>query len=156
MKVEREKAKKGMKAFRARQTYTDKELEQFEAWERMEKHRTEKSVEDCDFDKNVKKQRLREARQKQSVKEHLMRNLKAKKGIQLVNQEGTLRQFSRRERLMTKFHTKDDLIEWKNYWQRSGNPRQKLQNTKPDMVKRINEQIRLDKESRSNEEESGF
>ena len=79
----------------------------------MEKHRDEKSVEDCDFDKIVKKQRLREARQKQSVKEHLMRNLKAKKGMQLLNQEGILRQFSRRERLMTKFHTKDDLIEWK-------------------------------------------
>ena len=83
-----------------------------------------------------------------------MRNLKAKKGMQLINQEGTLRQFSRRERLMTKFHTKDDLIEWKNYWQRSDNHRQKLQNTKPDIVQRINEQIRLDKESRSNEEES--
>ena len=110
-----------MKAFRAGQTDTEKELEQFEARERMEKHRAEKSGEDSDFDKIIERQRLREARQKQSGKEHLMRNLKAKKGMQLLNREGTLRQFSRRERLMTKFHTKDDLIEWKNYSQRSDN-----------------------------------
>ena len=120
----------------------------------MEKHRAEKSVEDSDFDKIIERQRLREARQKQSGKDHLMRNLKAKKGMQLVNQEGTFRKFSRRERLMTKNHAKDDLFEWKNYWQRSDNHKQKLQNTKPDIVDRINEQMRLDKESERQEKES--
>ena len=97
------KAKEGMKAFRARQTQTDKELHK----ERMKKHMDEKSVEDSDFDKIKETQRKREFRKKQSGKEHLMRNLKAKKGMQLVNKEGTLRQFSRRERVMKKDQTKD-------------------------------------------------
>ena len=73
----------------------------------MKKHRDEKSVEDSEFDKIEETQRIREVRKKQSGKEHLMRNLKAKKGMQLVNKEGTLRQFSRRERVMKKDKKRD-------------------------------------------------
>ena len=135
-----------MKAFRARQTETDKELHK----ERMKKHRDEKSVEDSEFDKIEETQRIREVRKKQSGKEHLMRNLKAKKGMQLVNKEGTLRQFSRRERVMKKDKKKIE-IEWQNYWQRSENHRKKLENAKPDVVERINEQMRLDKEGERQE-----
>ena len=37
-------------------------------------------------------------------------------------------------------------MEWKNYWQRGDNHRRKLENSNPDIVERINEQMRLEKE----------
>ena len=135
-KIDKEKAKEGMKASRAKQTETDKELEQLEARERMEKLRSHNRDEDYDYEKIIKRQQIREVRENESGKEHLMRNLQAKKGMQLINQEGTLRKFSRRERLVKKFETKENLLEWKNYWQRGDSHRRKLENSNPDIVER--------------------
>ena len=144
--VARKNAMERMKVFRGKQTDKERELQRLEAQERMEKQRSDKSVEDSDYEKIIKRQRMREVRIMASGKEHLLGNLKAKKGMQLVNQEGTLRDFSRRERLMTKFERNDDLLEWKNYWSRSDDHRRNLEKNKPDLVERINDQIRLDKE----------
>ena len=144
--VARKNAMERMKVFRGKQTDKERELQRLEAQERMEKQRLDKSVEDSDYEKIIKRQRMREVRIMASGKEHLLGNLKAKKGMQLVNQEGTLRDFSRRERLMTKFERNDDLLEWKNYWSRSDDHRRNLEKNKPDLVERINDQIRLDKE----------
>ena len=145
-KMDKEKAKEGMKAFRAKQTDIDKELDQLEARERMEKLRLHKKDEDYDYEKIIKRQKIREKREKQSGKEHLIRNLQAKRGMQLINQEGTLRKFTRRERVRKKLETKDNTIEWKNYLQKGENHKRKLENINPDIVERINEQMRLDKE----------
>jgi hypothetical protein len=120
--------------------------QRLEAQKRMEKQRSDKNVEDSDYEKIIKRQRMREVWNMASGKEHLNGNLKAKKGMQLVNQEGTLTEFSRRERLMTQFEKNDDLLEWKNYWSRSDDHRRNLEKNKPDLVERINDQIRLDKE----------
>ena len=71
--------------------------------------------------------------------------------MQIVNQEGTLRVFSRRDRLLTKFQGNYELFEWKNYWSRSDNHRTNLEKNKPDLLERINDQIRLDKERKRQE-----
>ena len=149
--VTRKNAMERMQMFRAKQTDKERELKRLEAQKRMEKQRLDKSVEDSDYEKIIKRQRMREVRNMASGKEHLLRNLKAKKGMQLVNQEGTLREFSRRERLMTTFEKNDDLLEWKNYWSRSDDHRRNLEKNKPDLVERINDQIRLDKEKERQE-----
>ena len=83
-----------------------------------------------------------EVREHFSGKDHLEANLKAKKGMQLANEEGTLRKFSRRERGLNKCKKKDDLFEWKEYCRKGEEHRKKLENAKPDIVERINEHIR--------------
>ena len=52
MKIEKEQEKEGMKVFRARQTYTEKEVEHLGAMERMENLRLEKRVEVYDYKKS--------------------------------------------------------------------------------------------------------
>ena len=77
----------------------------------MEKHRTEKIVEDTDYENIIKKKRLRELRGRYSGKQHLIANLKARKGMQLLKKEDRLRTFSKREARMKKAQGKDDLHE---------------------------------------------
>ena len=86
-----------------------------------------------------------------SGKDHLQANLKAKKGMQLVNEEGTLRKFSRRERVLNKCKTKDEMFEWKQYCIKSEEHRKKLESSQPDIVERINEHVRLEKEKERQE-----
>ena len=67
------------------------------------------------------------------------------------NEEGTLRKLSRRDRGFKKSKTKDDLFEWNRYCRKSEEHRKKLENSKPDIVDRINEHIRLEKEKERQE-----
>ena len=119
----------------------------------MEKHRTEKIVEDTDYENIIKKKRLRELRGRYSGKQHLIANLKARKGMQLLKKEDRLRTFSKREARMKKDQGIDDLLEWENYLQRSDRHQEKLMEMKPDIVQRINEHLRLKKENERREKE---
>jgi hypothetical protein len=147
---ENDKAKARMAALRSTKTDEEKEINQEEARERMEKLRIEKSIEDSDYERVIKRHKMREVREKYTGKEHLVKNLEAKKGMQLLNQEGRLRKFTRRE----SEKKSGNLLEWKNYWKKGEGHRIKLEERKPDIVERINEQIRLENERERNQQKT--
>ena len=151
---EKLKTKERMRALRARLTEEEKEIEREELRNRMKKLRLEKKVEDSDYEKIVQRQKLRGLRANFSGKQHLIANLKAKKGMQLLNNEGRLRTFSGRDSGISKAQRKNEFLEWKNYLGKSEGHQQRLAELKPDLVERINEHFRLEKENKNKKEES--
>ena len=99
------------------------------------------------YDRIVDRQGERIMRMSLSGKEHLERKLKAKKGMSLLQSEGRLRKFARREPGM-KIAKKDELFEWKEYMKTSKKHKEILSVNKPDIVSRINENARLEKEKK--------
>ena len=77
-------------------------------------------------------------RRNQTVKEHLRGNLKAKKGMRLLNSEGPMMEFSQRE---TGHRIADGEWEWKT----SQKHAEQL-GKQPDIVERKNESSRIEKE----------
>ena len=65
--------------------------------------------------------------------------MKAKKGMQLLNSFGRLREFSNRK--------KDDITKWRTFLSKSPRHHEKLKRCQPDIVSKINESIRLEEES---------
>ena len=80
MRNEKEENMKRMRKIRAMQTSNQIEKEREEARNRMKILRSRMCQEDYDYDKFVKKHRMRRHRQGLSGKEHLRGNLLAKKG----------------------------------------------------------------------------
>ena len=66
--------------------------------------------------------------------------MKAKKGMQLLNSLGRLREFSTRDR------KKDDITKWRIFLSKSPRHHEKLKRCQPDIVSKINESIRLEEE----------
>ena len=89
----------------------------------------------------------------QSGKEHLLGNLESKKGMRLLRKYGPLKDFSHRS--TTSRGMKDgDLSEWKKFVDKSQHHSEKLMQNKPDLVARLNENNRLEKEIQRKEEAS--
>ena len=65
-----------------------------------------------DYELIIKKQRERQLRENETGKQHLSRNLKAKKCMQLINSEGWLREFSRRVPGLKDGKNWDELFDW--------------------------------------------
>ena len=82
-----------------------------------------------------------------------MGNLKAKEGMQLLNVEGRLRKFAHREKGVKRTRMKDNLYEWKQYMAKSEKHKGILSRKQPDIVLRINECIRQEKEKERVREE---
>ena len=83
-KIECEASKARMMAVRARKTPEEIDLEKETARERMAAIRERRTLEDDDYEKIVDKKRKRNKQKNQSGKEHLLENLKAKKGMRLL------------------------------------------------------------------------
>jgi hypothetical protein len=64
--------------------------------EKKRKSHQKMSVARAEFEKIDEKHKMRKKRKTRSGKEHLMQNLKAKKGMQMLETEGRIVQFSRR------------------------------------------------------------
>ena len=92
---------------------------------------------------------MRSVRERQSGKEHLTKNLDSKKGMRLFNNEGRLRPFSQR---MKKNHRKEELLDWKKYRETSAKHEQKFMKMQPDIIETINQEIRLQKETKRQNE----
>ena len=71
----------------------------------------------------------------------------------LLNEEGRLNEFASRYERRKKPYKTDDLHELRNYWEKSDAHQQKLNKLQPDIVERINEQIRIEKEEKRNRNE---
>ena len=148
-KDEREAAKARMRKFRAEETNEEKRLKREKARIERAAARANITNEDVDYENVVKRLKMRKLRERQSGKEHLTNNLEAKKGMRLFNAEGRLRQFSRR---MKKNHKKEELLDWKMFWEKSAKHEQKLTKTQPDIVEKINQEIRIQNEKKRRNE----
>ena len=74
-----------------------------------------------------------------SGKEHLIGNLNAKKGMRLLKSEGSLKEFSRRQKSLKVGKNLDEMFDWEKYCTKSKQHSQNLQSKQPDIMKRINE-----------------
>ena len=115
--------KERMAKLRANQTDEEKEFEKEKDMRRKQKIRSNKSFEDIKYENVIKRLKMRKARKEQTGKEHLTKNLEAKKGMRLFNNEGRLRDFSKR---LKKTHKKEDFLDWQDYWGSGEKERQKL------------------------------
>ena len=165
--IDRHKAKEGMQRYRSRRSETDEqvnkrreqnridkremrmrrseeeiEIDNETARVKMKKIRKEKGTEVKEFERIKYKHVKRVKRQQRSGKEHLLQNLKAKKGMQLLKDEGRLKEFSHRSR--GKF---EEIRDWEMYSRKGERQREILKEEKPDIVDIINERVRLEKEN---------
>ena len=113
---------------------------------RVRNLRKEKSKEDTDYDNLKRIEKMRTVRKEQSGKAHLLRNLEAKKGMRLLKEEGRLRKFVSRAPKLKKGQSSETLFEYRKYFEKSEGHKQKLKKMEPDIVEKINEKIRLEKE----------
>ena len=90
---------------------------------------------EMDYERIVQRMRKRIKRKNQTGKERLEGNLKAKKGMRLLNSEGSLMEFSRRE---TGFRKADEEGEWKTFMRKTQEHAAQLERKQPDIVKKIN------------------
>ena len=114
----------------------------------MEKVRANRSVAQAGFDKIDKKHKMREKRKTRSGKEHLMQNLLAKKGMQMLETEGRIVKFSRRSG-----GKPSETRDWENFLKRNKEFKHELETRKPDIVTILNEKAREEKEKERAREE---
>ena len=143
---EKEEARERMRFIRLKQNDEKKEEERKKARERMKKLRSLKSIEELDYDKIVKRQNQRKIRAAYSGKDHLLENLKAKKGMRLLKEEGRIMKLTNRESIRKWEKQKDNLFDWRRYWGKIEGHKKELEKRQPDLVTRMNEEIRLQKE----------
>ena len=86
---------------------------------------------------------MRTQRRNQTGKEHLEGNLKAKKDMRLLNSEGPMMEFSRRE---TGNKMPYEEWEWKTFMHKSQNHAEQLGRKQPDIVANTNESNRKEQE----------
>ena len=115
--------------------------------------RANKPEDKKDYENLMKRQKQRKLRALYSGKQHLEANLAAKKGMRLFNEEGRLNKFSRRESVGKNIDKEDGLREWKKYMEKSNKSKDTLNRKEPDIVEKINEHIRKEKEEQKVEME---
>ena len=94
-----------------------------------------------DFEKISLKHQKRDNRKERTGKEKLMQNLESKKGMRLLREKGRLKDF--KERINRNTHQETD---WKNFIQKSEKHAAMAVKIKPDIVQRVNEMLRDEKE----------
>ena len=114
----------------------------------MEKTRANRSVAQSEFEKIVKKHKMRGKRKTRSAKEHLTQNVKAKKGMQTLVTEGRMVKFSRRSG-----GKPTEERDWEDYFRRGKQFQNQLEIRRPDIVSILNEKYREEKEKERAREE---
>ena len=107
----------------------------------MAKWREKQTKELHEYEKISRKHERRTVRKKRTGKEHLQENLKAKKGMQLIYDEGWKREFSIRSGGKT-----EEIRDWELYRGRGRIYSQVLEAKRPDIIQSLNEKIRGEKE----------
>ena len=144
---ERLKARIGMKKFRASQTDEEKIRIKEEKKEQMKKQREEKTDEEKVFIKIEKSHKMRESRQERTGKDHLIQNLEAKRGMRLLRAEGRLISYKTRTSIPHRDKRLDkNLNDWDWYKRGSTTSSILLENKKPDIVSKLNQEWRCIRE----------
>ena len=145
---ESKEAKERMRKLRAKKTDDEKCEESQEAREKMRKLRVEEPLEKKEYKLIAQKHKRREARKQMSGKEHLIQNLHAKKGMNIFKEEGRIRNFERRS-----YKNRDELSDWKEFVQKGRTYTKIVQHCNPDIVDRLNQKHREEKESEKKRKE---
>ena len=132
-----EQAKVTMKEKRAKQTQDEKEDDKIDLRLRVRNMRANETEEEKEYGKLYQKHKKRESRAQRSGKEHLLENLRAKKGMKLLKEKGRLRDFERRA---TKNNT--EMSDWKDFMKKGKTFSDLISKAKPEFVERLNQEIR--------------
>ena len=92
------KAKERMKRIRAKRSLDDIEKTKEKDRLRKEEQKANQDQAETDYVAISQKNKKRQQRKQRSEKEHLLQNLKAKKGMRLLKEEGNLQDFKRRSK----------------------------------------------------------
>ena len=151
---ERNKARISMAKLREMKSKEEKEIDRSKARIGMANCYDAKTEEEKMFIKTVKKLRIRKKREEQTEEDHLIQNQKAKKGMQLLKEEGRLRSFqerpSKRYRgTKTSYDTRlsKDENEWDFFRGLSREHSNLLEKKKPNIVSALNEFYRNKRET---------
>ena len=136
---------------RSKLTEDEKDNERAALRDRMRKLRERKTNEETEYEMICQKHKKREARALQSGKEHLIQNLKAKKGMKKFKEKGRVVDFQKRSA-----NNETEMSDFKNFKRKGNTYSEFLDAAKPDIVERLNEEIREEKERerKRKEEES--
>ena len=94
-----------------------------------------------DFEKLTLKHKKRKLRIQRSGREKLQQNLKANKGMRLLREEGRLRKYSDRCN-----QNSSETIDWRKFMKQSKKHNDIVNLRDPDLVQRLNEETRKEKE----------
>ena len=143
--VERECAKivarNKMAVFRLKQTEIERDTALAQHRSDMAKNRSKKTTEETDFEKIMTRHKMRKRRDNQSGKDHLVGNLKAKKGMKLAKEAGWLREFAKRYR-----GGRNESREWELFKKKGPANSNILEKNKPEVAMQLNEKDRMERE----------
>ena len=94
-----------------------------------------------EYEKIADKYRKQNTRSKRSEEEHIEDKNKAKKGMQEFREYGRLKNFAKRSKI-----NKNQFSDWKTFMQKGGKYSEVLSYKKPDLIDRLNKEIREEKE----------
>ena len=165
-KADTEEAKKRMILYRSKRNDEQRGEECDLERERKTEERNERSVEkwqeDCrldtkrkkdkggakeeiekDFERINQKHKKRQSRSQRDGKAKLQQKLKAKKGMKLFRNEGRLRDYMEKNG-----NNSSEMEDWQNFMKNSKRHVEMAENLKPDIVQKLNEKIREEKEKK--------
>ena len=121
--------------------------------ERKNKQKGNISDEESDFGRIMGKHRKRELRMSRTGKQKLLENLKSKKGMRILNEEGRLHEYEIRGK-----QNLSEMSDWEKYIKRGKVQHDLAKEVIPDIVQKINQKTRDEKErerKRKEEEKNG-
>jgi hypothetical protein len=126
---------------REKQTSEEREVENCDARSGMKNFREKKSAEEKEYDKISEKYRKRESRAKRTEADHSIKKHKAKHGMKLLKERGRIKNVKRR---CVKNNDRDS--DWKEFMKKGKPYTEYLSFKQPDIIARLNEEIREEKE----------
>ena len=138
---EREKANERRRMLRANKSEEEKKKVCEVDKDRKKKERDSRGEVVKEFEKISFKHKKRKIRNEKTCKEKLQENLKSKKGMRLLREEGRLREYTERIE-----QNSDEKVDWENFMKKSKKHTDMAEKARPDIVKRINEESRKTKE----------
>lgn len=152
---ERQKVRARVKNIRERKSKEEKETEKQNAKKRMQILRenkvSEKKIKSdavIEYEKIAKKFRMRESRRLRTEEEHAKEKVSAKKGMKDFRDYGALREYHERSS-----RNRNEILDWKEYYKKGESFAKVLNTRKPDLIERINQEIREEKERDRKKEE---
>ena len=135
------RSKQAMKEKREKETSEERETENCEARLRMKRLREKKTAQEKEYEKICEKYSKRKSRLQRTDGDRLLQNQNSKDEMKLLRKMGRLHDFKKR---CIKNSDRDS--DWKGYLKRGKSYSEYLSMKKPDIVERLNEEIREEKE----------
>ena len=138
---ERIELRERIRKWRATKTAEQQDEARIKAKEGMRTHSLNRTEEEKEFEKILKKHKMRVSRAQRSGKDKLKQNLEAKKGMQVLKAEGRLHDFQ-----MRSSKNETETSDWRNFMKKGQTHIEQLSTEKPDIVERLNAEMRKEKE----------